>query len=616
MRRLASASAAIACVAFAARSEAQSQPRIEVRAFPDQVEVGEAFNVQVTATVQDGDPPQDAELPPSRDYDVVAKVPFRSRHTEGFGPRRTTIEALNMTWQVVAKRPGKLTIPAPVVIIGGKRITTSPQKITVVPAGTGPRGSRSPFLLPGQGFSFQFQFPGDDEPQPEPRINTELSLPSAPDPTVFVRTTVDKKSVVIGEQVKLSTYIYWSSEGPRVTSNHEAPLADFLRRQLSPDAGAEREVLTTAGGTKFAAKLVDEIAIFPLRAGDLHTGQVRYGFDLWRTRRHVERASDDLVIHVVEPPRTGRPPGYVLGDVGQFTLAASVAPRKVDQGGEVSVTLRLSGTGNLPQTLRVPERTGVEWLDPEKKESIEPQRGVIGGWRTFGYVVRIKDAGSINLGEVTLPYWDPATKKYEIAKAELGVVEVSPKAPLTDPVTKEPLEAPQADPFVAMPGARKELGAYTATRARLFDGRSAWLFIAAPPMLVGLVSLSARAVERARKRRATAKDSPAALAQKALADAREAEAKGDGKTLTAALERALHLAIEAATGLKSRGVLVADLPGELAERGIAADLADEVASALAECDAVRFEPSPDLDRARELAKEARGLVARLAEKRT
>src|SRR6202044_2141924 len=107
------------------------------------------------------------------------------------------------------------------------------------------------------------------------------------------------------------------------------------------------------------------------------------------------RATDDIVIHATEPPLAGRPRGYELGDVGQMTLTASVQPRRADQGGEVAVNLKLAGTGNLPHALHMPERTGIEWLVPEQKESIEPQNGVVGGWRSFGYVVRIKESGSV-----------------------------------------------------------------------------------------------------------------------------------------------------------------------------------------------------------------------------
>ncbi len=314
---------------------------------------------------------------------------------------------------------------------------------------------------------------------------------------------------------------------------------------------------------------------------------------------------------MTEPPRAGRPLGYTLGDVGQFTLTADVGPRRVDQGGEVAVRLRLTGTGNLPQSLRVPERTGVEWLEPERKEGIEPQAGVVGGWRTFGYVVRIKESGSVDLGEVSLPYWDPVLGQYQVTKAVLGKVQVTPKMPAVDPVTKQAIDQPAPDPFVALPGARTTLAAYAPPRTRRLDGGSLWLFIAAPPLLVIALSAGRSTARRARERRATVKDSPAALARQALDEASRMEKGGDGKALAATLERAVHLAVEGATGLKSRGVLADDLPGELAARGVADALGDEIAGALAACEEVRFDPAPDQRTAQDLAARVRAVVTGL-----
>ena len=207
--------------------------------------------------------------------------------------------------------------------------------------------------------------------------------------------------------------------------------------------------------------------------------------------------------------------------------------------------LRLAGTGNLPQSLRVPERTGVEWLEPEKKESIEPQGGVVGGWRTFGYVVRIKESGAVDLGEVTLPYWDPVANGYQVARAVLGKVEVN--ADRARDRSRHPTAARSAGArslrrLAGRPRRARRLRAAPARSRASTAACRCGLFIAAPPLLVGCSPLGAGAARRARARRATRKESPALLAQKALAEAREAEAGGDGKALAAALERALHLA--------------------------------------------------------------------------
>lgn len=611
--------AVLASLSFAGVALGLEPPHVTVQASATQVEVGEPFTIELKATSEAGSPePMDGDISPPRDLSVVSTNEVRQQFLDRSGGRAAIQSEYRVIWQLVAQRPGRFTIPAPTVHWSSHRLTGTAVTVEVVPATGRPRRQQqqnNPFLMPGgPGFSFTFPFRDlspDDDVRSQPRTAPELALPAAPDPSIFVHVKVDKKSAVVGEQITLSVYIYHRpGRPPALLEQHDTPLADFLRMPLVKSPGTEQPVLAMVGGERYVAELFDQMAIFPLHAGELHIGQARYAFR-GAARAPMERSSEDQVIHVTEPPRAGRPVGYTLGDVGQFTLSASVDPKRIDQGSEVAVRLRLAGTGNLPQSLRVPARTGVEWLDPEKKESIEPQAGVIGGWRTFGYVVRVKESGSVDLGEVTLPFWDPTAQKYQEARAVLGKIQVTPTPPAVDPVTKQLLDPPAPDPFTAMPAARAALGPYTPPRPRLVDGGSLWLLIAAPPLLVGVVSMGADAARRARTRRAAIKDSPAALAEKALDDARRAGASGDGKALAAALERALHLSVEAATGLKSRGVLVADLPEEIEQRGLPRALGDEIAGAFAACEAVRFDPSPDDRVTRDLGARVRAIVTGL-----
>jgi hypothetical protein len=271
----------------------------------------------------------------------------------------------------------------------------------------------------------------------------------------------------------------------------------------------------------------------------------------------------------------------------------------------------------------VPERVGLEWLDPERKESIETPNGVVGGWRSWGYVVRPQNSGTFDLGEVELSYWDPATKKYEVTRASLGTIQVEPALP-TAAVTAQPAaDAPspaKADPLDGLAGPRTTLTAFTAPSAPRLQGSLLWLVLAAPPLLVGVFSAGSSAARRLRARREGAA-SPAVLAEKALADARAAEERGDTTALLGAVERAIHLAIEAATGLKSRGVLLADLAAELERLGVRAALARDVEAALTACEAIRFEPEAGgsggaiSPAARELHEEAVAIAAELGRHR-
>lgn len=618
---LAVAATALLGLFVAGRARADEPPQLTVRASADQVEVGEAFTIELKAMVAQGTTaPSDPAIRPPAGFAVEGPSLSTQTIINGFGSRAQVRVGIGATWSLTAQKPGRYTIPAPTVMWNGKRLAGAPVPIEVL-AASGRRRARppqNPFLLPG-GPGFGFRWPFQDEPRDDDEINAapELAMAKAPDPLVFVRAVVDKPSAVVGEQVTLSIYVYWRADiQAQMPAFHEAPLSDFVRIPLLRNPGTERPVVTTVGGKKYVAKLFDRVAIFPMRAGDLHTGSMRMTFTGPRLGRGSDRESPDQIIRVSEPPRAGRPPGYAIGDVGQISLAASVQPRRIDQGGSVAVSIKLAGTGNLPQSVRLPERTGIEWLDPEKKDAIESQNGVVGGSRTLGYVVRVNESGAVDLGEVTLPYWDPIAKSYQVARATLGTVDVKPVSPIAAPGASSgasPIAEPaRVDPFVSLPHARATLGAYT-PRARRFEGGSTlWLLIAAPPLLVGLTSLGAGAARRARARRAEAAGSPGALVSKALDDARDAEARGDIKALTAAIDRAVHLAIEAACGLRSRGVLLAELRGELEGRGLSRALGDRVTSVLGDCDAVRFEPAPDAARTKEIAARARAVVAELA----
>ncbi len=152
-------------------------------------------------------------------------------------------------------------------------------------------------------------------------------------------------------------------------------------------------------------------------------------------------------------------------------------------------------------------------------------------------------------------------------------------------------DATALDPFVGLSTPRLALGAYAAARPPFWgEGGALWGLLAAPPLLVGFAFAGSLGLRKARARRLAGAESKSALAENALGEAEDAEAKGDMKALAAALERAVYLAVEGATGLRSRGVLLASLPRDLAPLGVAPELAEDIRSALLVCESIRFDP--------------------------
>ncbi|MBL8742708.1 MAG: BatD family protein, partial [Myxococcales bacterium] len=239
----------------------------------------------------------------------------------------------------------------------------------------------------------------------------ELALPDGPDDIVFLRAVADKNKAVIGEQVTVSIYLY-HRVAYEMSERSDAKYTDFLRYSLLTDPSATPTVYTQVKNQRYGARLVERVALIPLRAGKLNTGSMTARFKGRQIGARVLKASNDLTIDVEEPPVSGRPKGYALGDVGQFSVSATVKPRATKQGGSVGVVVKVEGVGNPPSKLSPPPIAGAKWLEPRTRENISGKTGKVAGARYFEYVLRLGNAGETQLGKLEVPYYDPVQRAY------------------------------------------------------------------------------------------------------------------------------------------------------------------------------------------------------------
>lgn len=619
--------AAVFLLAFSPAAMAQATDLdLSAQVSSPEVEVGEPFTIELKAlSTNQSESPSDPELRAPGSFRVIGP----SVGTQSFmqiGPGGMVSKmGISATWQLTASSPGSFTLNGPTVVWKGRRVKANRLTVEVVPAGTRPKRPSNPFLRPGgPGGIFNtipwpfggIEGPAEEEDDDPNAAKNELAMPKAPDKNLFLRAVADKESAVIGEQINLLFYVYYRVDF-EMTERREAPLSDFVRMSLLKNPGTDPAVIAVVEGRRYAVRLLDKVAIFPVRAGELQTGSMSARFSGRKVGARVLRSSNNVVIRVSEPPAQGRPPGYALGNVGLFSLSATVEPRQIAEGGSVAVTLKLSGTGNFPQTLKLPERTALSWSDPEKRESIEPENGKISGFRSFGHVVRISEVGTVNLGRVELPYWDPVAKRYEVARADLGTVTVTPAqgSAVDAPKNAPDAEQQKRDPLAKLGPARPSLGAYAKASPPFLAGDGFWFGLLSPPLALGLFTAGSRAARALRKRRAALKASPKTLGEQALVEAQKARAAGNAKETAAAVERAVYAALEHATGLLARGVLLSDLEAELRTRGLSSEEAEKAAELLKQCETLRFDPAASKEALSELSSRAGTVLRALLERK-
>jgi hypothetical protein len=250
----------------------------------------------------------------------------------------------------------------------------------------------------------------------------------------------------------------------------------------------------------------------------------------------------------------------------------------------VAVNVTLSGVGNLPTKLEVPQMKGIEWLEPRVTGDLQTEGGKVTGSRHFSYVVRLHESGQVNLGELSLPHYDPQAKAYRPAKAKLGVVEVVPGAGAPAATPNDGVASLLSDQLEI----RKQLGTGADTPWRWTATGWFWALLGLAPISVLGLAGSLRLGRRLSERYKTRKKSAATLASRALAAAERALTAGDATRAASDMERAIFAAVEASTGVKARGVLRERLADELTEHGLSADTAERITELLAHAEAARF----------------------------
>jgi hypothetical protein len=595
----------VAMVALFPREvRAQSEPSVSASLQPNDVQVGEPFSVQLSVTT-------DAGGPSASDPRLVlpdglrASQPSVSTQTQisFVNGRLSRRSGLTATWQVVATREGVYGIAAPSAAWNGRRVQGQALRVKVHAAGApGTPNKRRP--VPSTPNPFDpfgmfprfpnfFDTPEPDAHEPEVHVDPEIAIDAPLDPKVFLRSVVDQRSPVVGEQVTLTVFIYQRMGMVEYTDAHEPSLPDFFRRELLQHNMEPETRRVTINGVGWLVKPIFKVALFPLRSGEIDIGPMQLTLNS-RTLglQNAVRASQTIRLHVSEPPAAGRPVGYQLGDVGSYSLSATVDPRSTEVGGAVGVTIVLGGVGNVPNAIRVPLSSAMEWLEPQVRENLEVENGKIRGSRTFTYVVRPKTAGTLDLGAVTLPFWNPERKAYETARASLGQLQVSGNAAA---LSKDPTVT--HDPWSALGSPRGELRPFRRARDPLTDTPLYWFGLFGLPVAVVVGSLGSRGMKRMRSEIAARRAGAERGIDKALAEARTAKKRGDRMVLAASLDRALYLAIERATGLRARALLLAEVPRALEERHVPAELAAEAGRVLADVETFRFVPDggPDVD---------------------
>lgn len=416
MRRTGSGRAAVwAVLALLATAPAWAAD-IEFYQSVDRTEVGTEDIFRLTVVVADAPASARVEVPRSNDFEVLSssRSSQRSIQLSGGGPA-VIQDVTKHVYVMRANRAGKLTLKPAVLRVDGRTYRTEPIQLTVRKGRVASRGQSQRQALPDPFRNFPMPDPFEEEMLGE----EDPGIPRG-DSDLFLRASLDKSEVYVGEQTTLSLYIYSRVDLSSVDSVTMPKLEGFWSEDVeSPTqlTGEQRVI----NGVPYRAYLLRRRALFPVKAGTLQItpaeADITTGF-LFAGHR-VHRVSNDLKVKV-KPLPPGAPPGFSSTNVGSWKLTVDVSETRVELGQPVTVKVTVEGVGNV-KNVTPPKLTGPEALkvyEPTTTDKLSPSKKRVQGRRVMEYLVMPQRTGTFTMPALEFPYFDPRTGRYDVARSE------------------------------------------------------------------------------------------------------------------------------------------------------------------------------------------------------
>ncbi len=230
---------------------------------------------------------------------------------------------------------------------------------------------------------------------------------------IYVRLSVDKTSVYLGEAV-VATYKVYSKYSVMENLCDKTPSNNGF---YSLDIDAPRQTQYTRENINGATYLVGtfkKVVLYPQQVGTLELDPLNVTIIVGNmfSQAKAERASNSVKITVKELPPDA--PASFKGAVGRYKMDAFLDKPETKANDPVSLKVKLAGNGNLklvdPLPLEFPQ--DIEAYDPKIADNTSVTEGGVSGNKTFEYLLIPRHSGDYKIPPVEFSYFDLDKKKY------------------------------------------------------------------------------------------------------------------------------------------------------------------------------------------------------------
>jgi hypothetical protein len=326
---------------------------------------------------------------------------------------RVVQRGFTFNYRLTAKSAGELTIPAISVTAEGQTRRTQPIRIRALP--------------PAQSDDFKLRLDVSEQ-------RCYVGQPVILTLTWYVGRNVEEFqfNVPILDDKRFEISAFNENIDPAQQDN-------YVRIPLGADVAIGRKGQATLDGREFLTVKFERVLI-PKQPGTVNIPQATVSMRAVQGyQRRGNRAFDDFfsdsffgrravyedlvvpsnapTLEVAELPEAGRPAGF-SGLVGSFEVEAEATPTEISVGDPITLSVRLKGPRYL-QNVTLPPLETQPSLARDFRIPEERATGVIrGNTKVFTQTLRATHSGVSEIPPIEIPYFDPKTGRYEIARSQ------------------------------------------------------------------------------------------------------------------------------------------------------------------------------------------------------
>lgn len=362
---------------------------------------GEPFRLQF----QVNESGKNFELPSLNGFDVLSgPQTSTSSSTQIINGKITRSKSTIYTYILMAEKEGEYTIPAATITVGKEKYHSNTLNIKVLPPD---------------------ETAGNDPTERRGGVARSTNISSD---NLFVKAIASKTNVYEQEAILLTYKLFFRVDLTNISPIEFPDFKGFLVQEIELPQDRRPQV-EHYNGINYNTYEIRKILLFPQHKGKLKIDaakintivripvqQIQRSFfdSFFEQFQEVEKIISTGVLNINVEQLPQPKPADFSGIVGSLSLESDITSKEVNTNEPITLTLEISGSGNL-KMLKNPELqlpTDFESYEPKTNNNFKTGNKGLSGSKEIEYLFIPRHDGNFTIPSTSFSYFDPETKKY------------------------------------------------------------------------------------------------------------------------------------------------------------------------------------------------------------